>query len=138
MAVIQTSYTHHNYSFKHCCLLLIIYNYFVHTNEDRHADKGKDKHTHTRTNTQTLQLPYKLSEVTQTPEDRYGQHKQMCQTENKWMAAHQHCVAVMKCMAQKGSLQAQPNHVRVPPDPRDDRRGDVIVTVSGHETLTRH
>jgi len=51
------------------------------------------------------------------------------------MAAHEHCVAVMKCMAQEGSLQAQPNNVRVSLDPRDNRRGDLNVIVSGHETL---
>jgi hypothetical protein len=71
----------------------------------------------------------------QTPVDRYGDHIQMCKTENKWMAAHEHCVAVMKCMAQEGSLQAQPNNVRVSLDPRDNRRGDLNVIVSGHETL---
>jgi hypothetical protein len=38
-------------------------------------------------------------------------------------------------MAQEGSLQAQPNNVRVSLDPRDNRRGDLNVIVSGHETL---
>jgi hypothetical protein len=38
-------------------------------------------------------------------------------------------------MAQAANLTAQPNNVRVSPDPRVDKRGDLNIIESGHKNI---
>ena len=67
--------------------------------------------------------------------DQHGIHLQMCRHENKWLICHEHVVADIRSMAQAANLTAQPNNVRVSPDPRVNKRGDLNIIESGHKNI---
>ena len=67
--------------------------------------------------------------------DQHGLHLQMCPTENQRLQIHNFIVAELKEMSQQADLTAQPNNVRVSPDPSDGRRGDLHIIVSGHKHI---